>query len=135
MKDTRGIISTYAHGILDYVIGLALLFAPNLFGFADAGGAAEIVPRMLGLFILAQALLTNYELGVVKLIPFRIHKTADIVLGLYLALSPFIHGFSDGPTYMWLPHVIVGAVIVGTGLMTRTYSATERRGDMRRAYT
>lgn len=118
--NNRGMISTYAHGIIDYVVGLALLFAPNLFGFADLGGAAEIIPRILGIGILGMALLTNYELGLVRLIPFRVHRTIDIVAGLYLATSPFIHGFNTALESSWVPHVIVGAAIVVIGLMTQT---------------
>lgn len=126
-------ISTYAHGIIDYVVGLALLFAPNLFGFADLGGAAEIIPRILGIGIIGMALLTNYELGLVKLIPFRVHKTIDIAAGLYLALSPFIHGFNTALQSSWVPHVIVGAAIVVIGLMSQ--SVPQERASMRRAFS
>src|SRR5947209_7024187 len=131
MKD-RGLIPTYVHGILDYVAGLALVFAPNIFGFAGAGGAAEAVPRVLGVAVLLMALLTDYELGLIKLIPFKAHKTIDIVAGIYLALSPWIHGFSDLPANAWVPHVIVGAMVLIISLLSQ--SEPSRRGVMRTAH-
>jgi len=33
-------IPTKVHGILDYVVGVALIAAPWLFGFANVGGPA-----------------------------------------------------------------------------------------------
>src|SRR5690606_36891724 len=37
-------IPTKVHGILDYVVGAALIVAPWLFGYAGVGGAAVIIP-------------------------------------------------------------------------------------------
>jgi hypothetical protein len=49
------------HGILDYVVGLLLIAAPWLLGFAD-GTAAQNVPVALGAGALLYSLLTNYDL-------------------------------------------------------------------------
>jgi hypothetical protein len=63
------IISTFVHGVVDYAVGVALLVAPNLFGFAESGGAAVMVPRIVGVLILVQNVLTAYELGWFKVLP------------------------------------------------------------------
>lgn len=60
------------HGMLDYIVGAALITAPWLFGFAD-NGPATYVPVALGIGALLYSLLTNYELGLVKALPFRVH--------------------------------------------------------------
>ncbi len=133
MNDRKGLISTYAHGIIDYVVGVALLFAPNIFGFASLGGAPDIIPRFMGIAIIAMALLTQYELGLFKLIPFKAHKTIDIIAGLYLALSPFIHGFASEPANAWVPHLIVGVAIIAVAFMSQTKPAS--RSLLRRAYS
>jgi hypothetical protein len=44
----------------------------------------------------------------------------DVVMGAFLALSPWIFGFSDQGTNAWLPHLIVGLLIVSYVPMTRT---------------
>jgi hypothetical protein len=113
-------ISTFIHGVLDYVVGIALLLAPNLFGFAEVGGAAVMVPRLVGLLILGQALMTAYELGVLKMLPVKAHLMNDYVVGLFLAVSPWIFDFSHRATNVWVPHVLVGLVILGTSAMTET---------------
>ena len=41
-------IPTKVHGALDYIVGIALIAAPWLFGFAGVGGAAVIIPVVLG---------------------------------------------------------------------------------------
>ena len=131
--NNKGLISTYAHGALDYVIGLALLLAPNIFNFSDIGGAAEIVPRLLGIAILGLAVLTNYELGLLRVITFRAHRVLEFVGGLYLALSPFIHGFSTATANTWMPHVVVGAVIVLSELLTQP--VPQEHGKMHGAFS
>ncbi len=109
-------ISTHTHGILDYVVGVALIAAPWLFGFAN-DGPATVIPVALGIGTLAYSLLTRYELGVIKLIPFKGHLTLDLMAGVLLASSPWIFGFSD---YVYLPHLVVGLFEIGAVLTTQT---------------
>lgn len=114
------VIPSQIHGILDYLSGIALLLAPNLFGFAELGGPAVWIPRILGVVILAQSVMTNYELGLVKIIPLKMHLMLDYVASLFLAASPFLFGFSDEPINAWLPHVVVGLGYFVASLMTKT---------------
>lgn len=109
------IISTRAHGVLDYIVGVALILAPRIFGFAD-GGAAQRVPEILGIATIVYSLLTRYELGLIKVLPFRAHLTIDLVSGIFLALSPWLLGFAD---QVLAPHLIVGLLEIGAVLMTR----------------
>jgi len=115
-------ISTRTHGILDYVIGALLIIAPCLLGFAD-GGAAMWTPILIGAAIIASALFTKYELGVVRALPMRVHLGLDIVLGIFLALSPWLLGFSE---LVWAPHLIVGLIVLGSGMMTHKTSPLEQ---------
>ena len=113
-------IPTRVHGIADYLGGVALLLAPNLFGFSDIGGAAVWVPRVLGVVILVQSLATRYELGVVKLLPMRLHLMNDYAASLFLAASPWLFGFHDRPANAWVPHVVVGLGVFVLTLLTQT---------------
>jgi hypothetical protein len=112
-------LSTHTHGIMDYAMGGALLFAPELFGFRN-GGAASMVPRVMGLAMIKQSLLTDYELGAMKVIPMKAHLAMDMVAGGLLAASPWLFGFSHRPRNEWMPHVIAGATEVATALMTQS---------------
>jgi len=110
----KTMISTRAHGILDYLIGIALIAAPWLFGFAF-GGAETWTAVLVGAAIILYSLMTDYELGAAKIIPMKAHLALDIVAGLFLAVSPWLLGYA---TIVWGPHVVVGIVMIGTGLIT-----------------
>ena len=107
--------------MLDYPTGLLLIAAPVLFGFADAGTAAVVIPVVLGVMVLLQALITNYELSVVNLLPLPMHLATDVVGGVVLATSPFLIGFADEGTNAWLPHVVVGLGLILSGLLTQPH--------------
>jgi hypothetical protein len=121
-------IPTSVHGVLDYIVALALLFAPDLFGFSDLGGAAEAVPRVLGAVILLQALVTDYEVGLWRALPMRTHLAIDYVLGIVLAISPWLFGFADAPDRAWLPHLIVGLAILIVAALTEPVPRRVRLG-------
>jgi hypothetical protein len=109
-------IPTRIHGFLDYSMGLLLIAAPWLFGFAQ-GGAETWVPVALGAGALVYSLMTDYELGIARVIPMPAHLGLDGLSGLLLAASPWLFGFSD---YVYLPHLILGIAEIGAALMTET---------------
>ncbi len=113
------IIPRFFHGVLDYLVGLFLIVSPNLLGFADTGGATVWVPRIIGLMMLLQAFMTDYELGAVKVIPFGTHLMADYVVGALLIASPWLFGFSDSSRTATLTAVLVGGLVLGSNLMTQ----------------
>lgn len=106
------------HAIMDYVIGLVLLVAPNIFGFNGMGAPASVA-RWVGILILAQAVMTRWPLGLVRVIPVRMHLMMDYVIGAVLAASPWIWGFNDNTANVWAPHLIVGLLIIGQAAITR----------------
>jgi len=108
--------------MLDYVMGALLIVAPWLFDFAD-GGAKQWVPIIVGVLVIGQSLMTDYELSVVKAIPMGTHLMLDIGTGIVLAASPWIFGFADE---IWWPHLIFGLLEIGAALMTQTRPAYDR---------
>lgn len=118
-------ISTYAHGVIDYVVGFILLIAPNLFGFAHLGGPPVMVARLIGLVFILQALFTNFELGLFKLLPMRVHLFIDYVASIFLAISPWLFGFNTDPKNVWVPHLLVGIALFVITLMTQTVPRQE----------
>ena len=122
-------LPTKVHGVLDYVVGLALIFAPNIFQFADIGGSAVFIPRLLGVVLIAYSLFTRYEWGVIKVISMPYHLIVDFLAALFLALSPFLFGFSNKEANVWLPHVVVGIAVILVVIVSKTHpgSSMERR--------
>ncbi len=114
-------IPTRIHGYLDYILGALLIAAPWLFGFAD-NGAETWVPVIIGASVIFYSLLTDYELGLFRVIPMRTHLTLDFFGGAVLAASPWIFGFSER---VWVPHLVFGLLEVAASLLTERHSATE----------
>ena len=109
-------IPTRTHGVIDYLTGALLVAAPYLLGFAD-GTAAQWVPQILGAALVGASLLTDYELGVVRVIPMPVHRLLDVAAGALLAASPWLFGFAD--RVFW-PHLAFGLFSVVASLITRT---------------
>jgi hypothetical protein len=107
-------ISTRVHGMVDYPMGLLLIVAPFIFGFAT-GGPAQWVPIILGVLMLGQAIMTKYELGLMHMIPMPLHLTMDLLSGILLLISPWLFGFAS--VVFW-PHVILGLLEIGASLTT-----------------
>jgi hypothetical protein len=108
-------ISPRAHGIIDYVFGLALISSPWLLGFAREWEETWI-PFIVGMGVIVSAVFTNFEYGIIRTMPLRAHLVIDVILGVSLAASPWLLGFAE---IVWLPHLIGGVILIGTGLLTR----------------
>ena len=119
-------IPTSVHGVLDYLVGIVLIAAPWIFGFAYVGGAAVIVPIVLGIALILYSLVTRYEWGIpgIKFLPMPYHLVIDFLAAAFLAASPWIFGFYDNPLNVWLPHLVVGIVVVIVVLVSQTHPRT-----------
>src|SRR4051812_11145841 len=111
-------IPRFFHGVADYLTGLLLLAAPNLLGFSNFGGAAAWVPRIIGLMVLLQAMMTDYELGMTKMIPISVHLLTDYAVGLVLLAAPWLFGFSGVRTATTL-HLVMGVLVIALTAMTQ----------------
>lgn len=110
-------LSSKVHTIIGLIVGVVLIFAPQLFGFSD-NQTASMVPIYVGIFIILSELITTSRMSPLKLVPMRVHLVIDYITGIFLALSPWLFGFSDAPANEWVPHLIVGILIVGYALVT-----------------
>jgi hypothetical protein len=117
------IISRRIHGVIDYLVGLVLIFSPKILGF-DPSGPESRVMHVLGIVAVVYSLCTRYELGLLKLFSFRAHLALDVVHGLVLATSPWLFGFADR---VWKPHLLLGLLEFAVIAMTRTEN--ERRAS------
>jgi hypothetical protein len=118
-------IPTRVHGFLDYIVGVVLIAAPWIFQFSD-NTAATVVPIVLGIGLIVYSLLTDYELGVARVLPMSVHLLFDIAAGAVLAASPWIFGFADESANVWVPHLLAGIAAVVLGLVTVQHPGDER---------
>src|SRR5918911_881889 len=92
------------HGVVDYSAGAFLLTAfPRPAGIEGTRCARQV--RTAAAIHGGYSTLTNYPLGVVKLIPFKVHLALDALGALALAATPFVTGQYKRGRSQWLTHV------------------------------
>ena len=103
-------------------MGALLIASPWIFGFSN-NSSATYVPVALGLGTLIYSLLTDYEPGLVKVIPFKVHLVLDVLSGMLLAASPWIFGFASQVS---MPHVVLGLLEVIASVTTQNQNMAHR---------
>ena len=81
------LIKPLLHGYLDYLTAAVFLLSPSLLALTDA---ARQLAYVLGSIYLVMTLITNFPLGVLKIIAFRIHGRIESLLGPALLLGHFM---------------------------------------------
>lgn len=117
-------LSTKVHGILDYLFGIALVLSPFLLWSTEMDLDLWI-PLVAGTALILISVCTDYEWGATKAFTMRSHLTMDLLLGIILAISPWIFGFAD---VVFVPFLIFGAFEIIAALVTKL--EPERRGKL-----
>ena len=92
------------HGVVDYTASATLLTVfPKLAGIEGTRSARQI--RTAGAIHAGYSALTDYPLGVVKVIPYKAHLALDALGAVALAATPFVTGQYKKGRRHWLPHV------------------------------
>lgn len=106
-------ITPKVHGIIDILVVLFLLASPALFGFT---GLLATFTYALAVVHLILTLTTDYNIGIVKLIPLSIHGAIEFIVGVVLiALAYTI--FKDEAAGK-LFYIVFGTVVLLTWLVS-----------------
>ena len=110
-------IDSTLHGVTDYSVGTTLMTVfPSLVGISGTTAGTQI--RVAGAIHAGYSTLTDYPLGVVKVLPYQAHLALDAVGALALAATPFVTGqYRKGPEH-WVPHVALCLFELGSLVMT-----------------
>jgi hypothetical protein len=119
------VISPRVHGMLDYGTIALFALAPTIFGFE---GTYATVCYVLAAGYLVITLLTDFPMGVARMIPFPIHGGLELVSGLVFLASPFLFGFHDDNVVARNFFIGMGILFLGTWMLTdwraNTHTAT-----------
>lgn len=85
-------INSKVHGFLDYVVVFFLLASPYFF---ELPATTSIFTYILAGIHFVLTILTNFELGLFKLIPFELHGIIEVVVSLILVITAFLLGMVD----------------------------------------
>jgi len=118
------ILSSKAHGILDYLFALFLLASPTLF---QMEGNLSVITYALGITHLAITALTDFELGLIKMIPFRIHGLIEVFVSLGLAGLALWFFNDTGNEFGFYYFIILAAVIMLVFILTDFKSAVRSK--------
>src|SRR5215203_1439615 len=104
---------------MDYTVGILLIAAPWIFQFADESSTAKWISIVAGAAMIVMSAVTNYEGGfLAHAISMKMHLIADALLGVFLAVSPWLFGFADAGVNAWLPFLAIGLGELATAAMT-----------------
>ncbi|HEY9048778.1 MAG TPA: hypothetical protein VIN08_22895 [Ohtaekwangia sp.] len=107
-------LSAKAHGILDYVVVIFLLASPTIFGLP---ATTAIFTYILGLIHLLLTVATDFPVGIVRIIPFKIHGYIELIVSFTLIAIAFWLAKYDGAIARNY-YLAFGSVVFLTWLIT-----------------
>jgi hypothetical protein len=122
-------IDATLHGVTDYSVGTTLMTVfPHLAGISGTPAASQI--RVAGAVHAGYSTITDYPLGVVKLLPYQVHLALDALGAIALAATPFVTGqYRKGPS-QWVPHVALCLFEFGSLLLTDPTGHGDDKADV-----
>lgn len=122
-------IDSTLHGVTDYAVGTTLLtMFPRWAGVEGTESAKQI--RASGAFHAGYSTITNYPLGIAKLIPYRVHLALDALGAIGLAATPFVTGQWKKGRRHWVPHVALCAFELSSLVMSDPTGKGDFHGDV-----
>ena len=112
------IISSKMHGVIDYLFIAFVLASPSIFNME---GALATITYILGAVHLTVTILTDFELGLIKVIPFKIHGLLEVVVTITLAILAFwfySNGYETGFYYYMALAIAIILVFILTDFKT-----------------
>jgi len=108
------VITTKAHGFIDYITNVLMIIAPWVLGFTNQPLAAYTLV-VAGIITIIHSLATDYECGIISQINMQQHLRIDIITGILLASLPlFLH------MDVIAPHIVMGLLKVIVAFMSQT---------------
>jgi hypothetical protein len=122
-------IDATLHGVVDYNAGALLVSVfPRLVGLSGTRSGRQI--RISGAIHAGYSTLTDYPLGIVKLIPFQAHLMMDALGAVALAAAPFVSGQYRKGRRHWVPHLALAAFEFSSLAITDPTGRGDFHGDV-----
>jgi len=103
-----------SHGAIDYVVVIFLWISPSVFGLSDF---VSMITYVLGGIHLVLTLFTNFQYGLIKIIPFSLHGWIELAVSLILVAAPWLLGFSENAVDR-IFYIGFGIAVFATWLVT-----------------
>ena len=115
-------LNSRIHGAVDYGVVLFLMISPSYFGLADITSKCTYVLAIIHLLLTVS---TNFELGILKIIPFKVHGMIELAVSIALLAVGYFLGNLEGDLsrYFYLSFAV--AVFI-TWILTDYKNAAEK---------
>jgi hypothetical protein len=87
------VLNSKMHGIIDYLVVLFLFSAPSLFNLPPK---TAMFTYVLGCVHFLLTICTNFSVGLIKVIPFKLHGIVEVVVSVVLIFVAFGLGSMEG---------------------------------------
>lgn len=105
-------ITKTIHAWLDYPVALALISLPFILGLGASNPLALVISPIAGVAAFLLTAFTDHHLGLVRVLPYRLHLAVDLAVGVVFLALPFVLGFKGlDAAFYWLNGAAVVAVI------------------------
>ena len=94
-------ITKQIHAYLDYPVAIALIGLPFLLGLGSSNPLAFQLSVITGVAALILTILTDHQLGLIKIISYKIHLIVDFLVGIIFVLAPIIFSFEGLEAYYY----------------------------------
>lgn len=116
------LLPAWLHAVADYAVGILLIIVALA---AGQSGLAKATGVIVGSVVLLVSMATQYPLGVVKILSFRLHSLGDYAAAGLLFVAPFALRFNSAESPLSIFYIAVGAAVLGVSLITNyQYSET-----------
>ncbi len=121
-------LPTRAHGLIGSLAIAAAPGASALLRLEEVPASGKLL-RLWRVGTIGLAALTDFDLGVARVLPMPAHLAIDAVAGPALAAAPWLLGGASAGRGHWLPHALVGGTEFILALVTKTRPADRKTGQ------
>jgi hypothetical protein len=111
-------ISTSFYGYFKYFLGAFLIASPWIFNLVDISSAALLIPIYFGWLQLIMNVFADTEASPLRHFPIQMYMVADIIMGFFLLVSPYLYGFGSRNNVYW-PEILMGGLLMFLGFFTK----------------
>lgn len=102
-------MNKFLHAYLDYPVALGLIAMPFVLGLGAVNPLAFWLSLVTGIAALILTIFTDHHLGVVRVLPYKLHLSVDFLVCAAFVAAPFVFGFAGvEAAYYW----VLGATVL-----------------------
>ncbi|MEP0963878.1 MAG: hypothetical protein ABJQ70_05975 [Roseobacter sp.] len=106
-------ITKSIHAYLDYPVAIGLIAMPFLFGLGEVNMLAFWLSVVTGIAAIFLTVLTDHHLGLLRILPYRLHLAVDGIVGIIFVSAPLLLGFSGIEFWYYMALGVTVLAVVG----------------------